>query len=201
MWTSFDTSKPPRFCSRVVRVCSIVRDFVCVFFLVYKSVVENQLNFFTKSTRTERNHPFETMLPKANRPFYGWSLLAIELGIVLVFAATASTVRAGDSKPLDDYVVAAQSECFTSKRILSCFRYKAARYLWSAASGRMNWFDKDNSRTLMAADRASGGSSSDPPVQSSFRFVQLSEPSTALVFPGARQEMGMLHAPQIRKDG
>lgn len=103
--------------------------------------------------------------------------------MLCIICATMPAIWAAD-KPLDDYVVAAQSECFTSKRIASCFRYKAARYLWSAASGRLNFFERDSSRRMV--------DDSADPVRSSFQFVQLSEPSTAMVFPGARQEMGTL---------
>lgn len=99
--------------------------------------------------------------------------------VVLVIFIIAHTTNAVDLQA-DDYVATAQSECFASKRIMSCFRYKAARYLWSAANGRMNFFDPDNSRTLGKGASAGG----------SFNLVQLSEPSTEVIFPEARQQAG-----------
>lgn len=88
--------------------------------------------------------------------------------------------------PADDYVATAQSECFSSKRIMSCFRYKAARYVWSAANGRLNFFEQDNSRTL----GAKGASSASNSMSTTFNLVQLSEPSTEMIFPEARQQAG-----------
>lgn len=77
----------------------------------------------------------------------------------------------------DDYVVSAQSECFSSKRIFSCFRYKAARYVWSMATGRMNLFDNDINQRAQFLD-------------GNFSVVQLSEPSTEVIFPDARDISG-----------
>lgn len=91
-------------------------------------------------------------------------------------------------KASDDYVVSAQAECFTSKRIISCFRYKAARYLWSIANGRMNLFEHDNSRSIVGDPDAS---ETDPAATGRFHFVQLSEPSSEVIFPEARQMPGI----------
>lgn len=104
---------------------------------------------------------------------------------LVAMALLIGPVAAAD-RPADDYVATAQSECFSSKRIMSCFRYKAARYLWSAANGRLNFFDQDNSRTLKTG-AAKDASSSAGTV---FNLVQLTEPSTELVFPEARQQAG-----------
>lgn len=93
-------------------------------------------------------------------------------------------VACGD-RTTDDYVVSAQSECFASKRIVSCFRYKAARYLWSMANGKMNLFEHDNSRSIVSDAETSTAASG-------FHFVQLTEPSHEILFPAARQLPGNL---------
>uniref|UniRef100_A0A182P5Z0 Uncharacterized protein n=1 Tax=Anopheles epiroticus TaxID=199890 RepID=A0A182P5Z0_9DIPT len=81
---------------------------------------------------------------------------------------------AGTSAPtkLDDYVLNTQSECYKSKRLLSCFKYRFSRYLWSFATGRMNWFAAENQ-----AVESTGG----------LKLVRLNEPKEDDVFPEARQ--------------
>lgn len=108
------------------------------------------------------------------------------LVITLITIGMLTAPVAAADHPVDDYVATAQSECFSSKRIMSCFRYKAARYLWSAANGRLNFFEQDNSRTLGVAKDASASTST----STSFNLVQLSEPSTEIIFPEARQQAG-----------
>ncbi|XP_052863709.1 uncharacterized protein LOC128270349 [Anopheles cruzii] len=79
----------------------------------------------------------------------------------------------GGPLKLDDYVLNTQSECYKSKRLVSCFKYRFSRYLWSFATGRMNWFAAENSATV---DGASG-----------LKLVRLAEPKEDDVFPEARQ--------------
>ncbi|XP_035891570.1 uncharacterized protein LOC118502931 [Anopheles stephensi] len=74
---------------------------------------------------------------------------------------------------LDDYVLNTQSECYKSKRLLSCFKYRFSRYLWSFATGRMNWFAAEN----QAVESTGGG----------LKLVRLNEPKEDDVFPEARQ--------------
>lgn len=103
-----------------------------------------------------------------------------------------------NNKATDEYVAAAQNECFASKRIISCFRYKAARYLWAIANGRMNLFQHDNARVLLHTETGptpTADEKKDGPNDGGgggFHFVQLSEPSSEMIFPGARQLPGEL---------
>ncbi|XP_035772755.1 uncharacterized protein LOC118456260 [Anopheles albimanus] len=89
-------------------------------------------------------------------------------------AATASSGGSPGGSPLrlDDYVLNTQSECYKSKRLLSCFKYRFSRYLWSFATGRMNWFAAENS----GVESANG-----------LKLVRLAEPKEDDVFPEARQ--------------
>lgn len=81
-------------------------------------------------------------------------------------------------KNADNYVTSTQSECFTSKRIFSCFRYRVARYIWSIATGHANLFQQDIGPSIL---------------NGTFNFVQLSEPSGMEIFPEARQISGILY--------
>lgn len=110
------------------------------------------------------------------------------LVMVVFLTFFLTNVHCSTDKASDDYVVSAQAECFTSKRIISCFRYKAARYLWSIANGRMNLFEHDNSRSIVGDPDAP---EADPAASGRFHFVQLSEPSSEEIFPEARQMPGI----------
>ncbi|XP_050087567.1 uncharacterized protein LOC126572366 [Anopheles aquasalis] len=87
-------------------------------------------------------------------------------------AGSAGSSGGGSSLKLDDYVHNTQSECYKSKRLLSCFKYRFSRYLWSFATGRMNWFAAENS----GVEGANG-----------LKLVRLAEPKEDDVFPEARQ--------------
>ncbi|XP_058116981.1 uncharacterized protein LOC131288667 [Anopheles ziemanni] len=103
----------------------------------------------------------------------GVLLLAVVCGTVVSEPEPGPSAgpSAGPTK-LDDYVLNTQSECYKSKRILSCFKYRFSRYLWSFATGRMSWFATENS----AVDSTSG-----------LKLVRLNEPKEDDVFPEARQ--------------
>lgn len=77
---------------------------------------------------------------------------------------------------VDEYVLRAKSECFGSKRIFSCLKYRAARYIWSLANGENQYFQKDTNSQM--------------DTKHFFNIVQLSEPSTEMIFPEARQNSG-----------
>lgn len=100
--------------------------------------------------------------------------------LLLLLASVAADTDSGGSSSgssgpakLDDYVLTTQSECYKSKRLVSCFKYRISRYIWSFASGRVNWF--------LSEDKAS------ETVGAGLRLVRLSEPQEDDVFPEARQ--------------
>lgn len=95
-------------------------------------------------------------------------------GVVALSQADDGGVGSSPSAPnkLDDYVLTTQSECYKSKRLVSCFKYRISRYIWSFASGRMNW--------LLSEDKAYEGGNG-------LRLVRLNEPQEDDVFPEARQ--------------
>lgn len=68
-------------------------------------------------------------------------------------------------KKSDEYVLTVQAECYSSKRLFSCFKYRFARYIWSFASGRMNLFETEATSTVDVD--GSGGT---------VKLVQLTEP-------------------------
>lgn len=37
----------------------------------------------------------------------------------------------------DTYITSSRSECFSSKNLFSCVKYKAARFVWSVATGQV----------------------------------------------------------------
>lgn len=86
----------------------------------------------------------------------------------------------------DEYVLTVQSECYTSKKIFSCFKYRIARYVWSFASGKMNLFDYDNTSKEF---------------DNKVRFVQLSEPDNEEMFSESRQMSGKDHDYSIIFEG
>lgn len=107
-------------------------------------------------------------------------LLALLLATVATVVTRADPDSGGSSSApakLDDYVLTTQSECYKSKRLVSCFKYRISRYVWSFASGRVNWFQ--------AEDKATDGGSG-------LRLVRLAEPQEDDVFPEARQVSGEL---------
>lgn len=101
----------------------------------------------------------------------GVTLLSVSL--IVSGADTDSNINSNSNKLNDDYVLTTQSECYSSKRIVSCFKYRISRYLWSFATGRMNIFSQEN-------DLSNG-----------IKFIRLNEPSdNGAMFPESRQFSG-----------
>lgn len=103
------------------------------------------------------------------------ALLLLLITLAAVTRADPDSGGSASSAPakLDDYVLTTQSECYKSKRLVSCFKYRISRYIWSFASGRVNWFLSEDK----AAESAASG----------LRLVRLTEPQEDDVFPEARQ--------------
>ncbi|XP_055587677.1 uncharacterized protein LOC129740097 isoform X2 [Uranotaenia lowii] len=101
-------------------------------------------------------------------------LLLVAVIVATVWAADDSGGSTSGAVPakLDDYVLTTQSECYKSKRLVSCFKYRISRYIWSFASGRVNWFQSEDKA------RESGGNG--------LRLVRLNEHQEDDVFPEAR---------------
>lgn len=111
------------------------------------------------------------MIPRSFRT------LAVVIPLLIGAVTLVHADDSGGSSPsapskLDDYVLTTQSECYKSKRLVSCFKYRISRYIWSFASGRMNW--------LLPEDQAYEGGNG-------LRLVRLNEPQEDDVFPEARQ--------------
>lgn len=43
----------------------------------------------------------------------------------------------GNENNLDNYITSSRSECFSSKNLISCVKYKTARFIWSVATGQV----------------------------------------------------------------
>lgn len=78
-------------------------------------------------------------------------------------------------KKVDDYVLNQQSNCYQSKKLLSCFRYRIAKTIWSFATGRMNLFAQEN----------------DPEGAGGIRVVRLTDPENTELFSEGRQSSGL----------
>ncbi|XP_053670581.1 uncharacterized protein LOC128720906 [Anopheles nili] len=106
---------------------------------------------------------------------------AIAVGVLLLALSCQGTTGETDPGPtgtgnsptkLDEFVLGTQSECYKSKRLLSCFKYRFSRYMWSFATGRANWFAAESE----AVEGSNG-----------LKLVRLNEPKEDDVFPEARQ--------------
>ena len=63
----------------------------------------------------------------------------------LVMLSASNLVKSEENaSKLDDYVLTTQSECYKSKKILSCFKYRISRYIWTFAAGNMKIFADEN---------------------------------------------------------
>lgn len=105
----------------------------------------------------------------------------LSVSLIVSGADTDSSSNSNSNKLNDDYVLTTQSECYSSKRIVSCFKYRISRYLWSFATGRMNIFSQEN-------DLSNG-----------IKFIRLNEPSdNGAMFPESRQFSGKYNFISIR---
>lgn len=71
----------------------------------------------------------------------------------------------------DEYLSSVQSECFSSKKIYSCTKYRVARYVWSFATGRTNLFEYNNTNNDFV---------------NNVMLVKLSDPNDVEYFPDAK---------------
>lgn len=107
---------------------------------------------------------------RKNSYYNGWLTIYVLLHLLCVSFVYSD-------KSADNYVTSSQSECFTSKRIFSCFKYRVTRYIWSIATGHANLFQQD----IIGPSVMNS---------STFNFIQLSEPSKLEMFPEAREILG-----------
>lgn len=56
------------------------------------------------------------------------------IGFCLVFLI--GDISCNDNN-LDNYITSSKSECFASKNLFSCVKYKTARFVWSVAVGQV----------------------------------------------------------------
>lgn len=54
----------------------------------------------------------------------------------LIFLISNCGVSSSEKK-IDNYITSSKSECFSSKNIFSCVKYKAARFIWTVATGKV----------------------------------------------------------------
>ncbi|XP_055617195.1 uncharacterized protein LOC129762712 [Toxorhynchites rutilus septentrionalis] len=114
------------------------------------------------------------MVPSRSHNVNSRTALLMLMAITAVTRAddTGGSSSSNTPNKLDDYVLTTQSECYKSKRLFSCFKYRFSRYVWSFASGRMNWF--------VSEDHPYEGGNG-------LQLVRLNEPQEDDVFPEARQ--------------
>lgn len=98
--------------------------------------------------------------------------------VTALFLINANVARCDNSniiKKVDDYVLNQQSNCYQSKQLVSCFRYRIAKTVWSFATGRMNLFAQENDL------EGAGG----------IRVVRLADPEKSEMFPESRHSSGI----------
>lgn len=77
----------------------------------------------------------------------------------------------------DEYIKENERNCFTSRRIFACVKFKTARFLWKLASNSYNYFPSDYSRDISSNNH--------------LKIVHLSEPSGVVAFENARSLVGL----------
>lgn len=77
----------------------------------------------------------------------------------------------------DDYISENEKNCFISRKIFACVKFKTAKFLWKLATNSYNYFPNDNSRTING--------------NSHMKFVHLTEPSGVAAFDNARSLAGL----------
>lgn len=79
----------------------------------------------------------------------------------------------------DEYVTRNQKQCFETRNLVSCIKYKAARIVWKLATNSNGFFPNEYARELREDTRR-------------IRLIQLGEPSDLVVFTDARSLEGVL---------
>lgn len=76
----------------------------------------------------------------------------------------------------DEYIKENEKNCFTSRRIFACIKFKTAKFLWKLASNSYNYFPNDYSRGIS---------------NNHLKIVHLSQPSGMAAFQNARSLDGL----------
>lgn len=76
----------------------------------------------------------------------------------------------------DEYIKENEKNCFTSRRILACVKFKTAKFLWKLASNSYSYFPNDYSRGI---------------TDNHLKIVHLSQPSGIAAFENARSLDGL----------
>ncbi|XP_055907674.1 uncharacterized protein LOC129942663 [Eupeodes corollae] len=91
----------------------------------------------------------------------------IVLWLLFLISGVSMSALNSSSLPVDEFLKFNQKECFVSRRIGSCLKYKAGRIVWKLATNSLGYFPSENSRDLADSRR--------------IRFVQLSAPSDTVL--------------------
>lgn len=62
--------------------------------------------------------------------------------LVCFFTVLFCAVSCDENNNSDTYITSSKSECFSSKNLFSCFKYKTARFIWSVATGQVQLLKK-----------------------------------------------------------
>lgn len=96
-------------------------------------------------------------------------------------SATNSTFNSSRPRALlthsDDYVMRNQKQCFESRSLVSCIKYKASKIIWKLATNGVGYFPKEYGRELREDKRR-------------IRLIQLGQSSDVAVFSDARSLNG-----------
>lgn len=75
----------------------------------------------------------------------------------------------------DEYLLKNQKDCFKSHKILSCFKFKTGKFLWSIAINHFQYFQYENVESIKNYNE-----------NNLVKFIQLKEPSKMELFTDAR---------------
>lgn len=89
---------------------------------------------------------------------------------------TTKDVYGNSTVTSDEYIKENEKNCFISRRIFSCVKFKTAKFLWKLASNSYSYFPNDYSRGIG---------------NNHMKIVHLSEPSGVAVFDNARSLAGL----------
>ncbi|EDW55060.1 uncharacterized protein LOC6614069 [Drosophila sechellia] len=109
-------------------------------------------------------------------------------GAVLVSLAETMARAAGSQLVQDPFISRNQKQCFETRSLVSCIKYKASKLIWKLATNSMGFFPSEYGRDL-AGDRGRW-----------LRLVQLGEPADeVVVFNDAKSLEGDSELTMIRK--
>lgn len=64
-------------------------------------------------------------------------------------------------QPTDTYLMTNQRDCFKSRTLFACVKYRAAKFVWSLATNQYNYFDSSNSNSYIDVSQGDNNQNDD----------------------------------------